>query len=182
MTPQLLPSWQRLPPYLLADPTTRAISEALLAAALSAADARENALRQLSAATATWGITRCETLLGLVPSEGLTLADRRSQVMARLRGNGTTSEATLQTIADAWRNGEISVSFDAETGTIVLTFCGQIGVPDDVEALQTAIRDAAPAHLLIRYDYRFLLISEVSAMTLAQIGSTTLNNFAGGTT
>ena len=180
MTMTDLPASQRLPEYLLADPTTRAVSETLLNAALAAENAREDVMQQISAATATWGIDLWEAMVGIVPSGTGTLEDRRSAVMARLRGAGTVTGETLQAIADSWRNGEATVSFDDEHSEIVLTFNGQLGVPEDIGPLQAAMRAAAPAHLEIRYDYRYLLIRDVTAQTLAQIGRTQLKQSAGG--
>ena len=84
----------------------------------------------------------------------------------------------IQRVCDSWRNGEISVGF-AE-GVIVLTFVGAYGVPeaDALAALQDAIEHTIPCHLAVNYLYRYLLVREVGGMTLDELQTRPVHDFA----
>lgn len=98
---------------------------------------------------------------------------------ARYRSSGKVSIETIQAVADAWRNGEVDVDFAG--GRIQVTFVGDYGVPEDLQALQEAIGRTIPAHLPIDYFFRYLLIREIHQVkTLTQMQQLTLKQFAGG--
>lgn len=108
-----------------------------------------------------------------------TLESRRSVLAARYRSSGKVSIETIQAVADAWRNGEVDVDFAG--GRIQVTFVGDYGVPEDLQALQEAIGRTIPAHLPIDYFFRYLLIREIHQVkTLTQMQQLTLKQFAGG--
>lgn len=80
-----------------------------------------------------------------------SIEDRRSQIEARWKTAGKCDLELLQTIANSWRNGEISVLF-IDAG-IVINFISLIGIPYDIENLKLAIETAKPAHLSITYKF-----------------------------
>lgn len=84
----------------------------------------------------------------------------------------------IQRVCDSWKNGEISVGFAA--GVIVLTFVGAYGVPEAaaLAALQDAIEHTIPCHLATEYLYRYLLVREVGAMTVAELEERPIHDFA----
>lgn len=119
-----------------------------------------------------------ERLCGITPAPGQTVQDRKSAVAARWRSGGPVTLRQIQAVADAWRNGEVNVSFT--DGTILLRFVGEYGVPDDMDGLTDALDRLKPAHLPIRYALRYLLVRDVAAMTVADMAAQPLNKFAGG--
>lgn len=121
-------------------------------------------------------ITQWEKYLGITPSD--TLEKRRSAVTARFRGCGKHGLALIQSVCDAWKNGEVEASFT--DGKIRIQFTSILGIPDDLTGLKSAIDDIKPAHLAYEFIILYLLISNVSAMTLSEMEETTLNKFAGG--
>ena len=133
---------------------------------------------QLCPASMTWLLETEERIAGIVPGRDATLEDRRSALMARWRGAGKCTVSMIQSVCDSWRNGEIAVSFTG--GEIRLTFNGALGVPEAgaLAALKEQIEAVVPAHLLVAYLYRYLLVREVAAMTLDGLQGHTINEFA----
>ncbi|MGM1023559.1 MAG: putative phage tail protein [Bacillota bacterium] len=58
--------------------------------------------------------------------------------------------------------------------TIMITFTGTMGIPDQLSALQAEIRKLIPAHLSLNYQFRFYLYSQLNAsgMTYADLSAT----------
>ena len=119
-----------------------------------------------------------ERLCGITPAPGQTVQDRKSAVAARWRSGGPVTLRQIQAVADAWRGGEVNVSFT--DGVIHLQFVGEYGVPDDMDGLMDAIERMKPAHLPVRYALRYLLVRDAMAMTVADMAAQPLNKFAGG--
>ena len=118
-----------------------------------------------------------ERRMGITPRASQTLADRRAAIEAKWKSNGKISLAALQAVADAWRNGETEISFP--NGRIRVQFVGAFGVPEDMDSLKAAIRQAAPAHLPVDYVLKYLLIRDIhEKMTVSELETQLLSNFA----
>lgn len=132
--------------------------------------------QQLFPGSMTWALAIEERDAGLA-STG-TLEERRTALIARWRGSGKCDVDLIQRVCDSWKNGEISVGF-AE-GVILLTFVGAYGVPEAaaLAALQDAIEHTIPCHLATEYLYRYLLVREVGAMTVAELQAHPIHDFA----
>ena len=132
--------------------------------------------QQLFPGSMTWALAIEERDAGLA-STG-TLEERRTALIARWRAAGKCDVDLIQRVCDSWKNGEISVDF--AKGVIVLTFVGAYGVPEAAElaALQDAVDRTIPCHLAASYLYRYLLVREVGAMTVAELQGRPIHDFA----
>ena len=132
--------------------------------------------QQLVPGSMTWTLAIEERDAGLA-STG-TLEERRTALIARWRGAGKCDVERIQSVCDSWRNGEISVGF-AE-GVIVLTFVGAYGIPAPAElaSLQEAVDRTIPCHLAVQFLWRWLLVREVSAMTIDELQMHRIGDFA----
>lgn len=120
-----------------------------------------------------------EKILGLPTDSSQSLEDRRAAIQAAWNIAQKPTVEALQAVCDAWESGGIIVEY--EPGTVHLHFIGAVGVPANLDALKRAIGATVPAHLIVDYDFRYLLIREVhQVMTLAEMNETPLNHFAGG--
>lgn len=120
-----------------------------------------------------------ERLLGLTHDETASLADRRAAIQAAWGGGSKPSLSSLQAICDSWQAGGVIASY--EPGTLHLSFQGAAGIPANIETLQRVIAQAIPAQIAVNYIYHYLLIKEVhEVMTLTELESTPLSNFAAG--
>lgn len=119
-----------------------------------------------------------EKLLGIVPDDSKPLEDRRAEIQAAWQAAQKPSLASIQAICDNWKNGGIIASY--APGVITLKFLGEPGIPDNIDGLKAALERTVPAHLVLDYFYRTLLIREVhNVMTLSELAETPLNKFDG---
>lgn len=132
--------------------------------------------QQLFPNSMTWALAIEERDAGLA-STG-TLEKRRTALIARWRGSGKCDVDLIQRVCDSWKNGEISVGF--AKGVILLTFVGAYGIPAPAElaALQEAVDRTIPCHLAVQFLWRWLLVREVSAMTVDELQSHPISDFA----
>lgn len=153
---------------------------AALCGTLSAQDTRaESAAAQISFDTVSWNLETEERIAGITPAAGATDEERRSTLKAKWRSGGKVSIEQIQAVADAWRNGEVAVSFPS--GRIHVQFVGAFGVPTNMDGLKAAIALVIPAHLPVDYALRYLLIRDIhGAKTLTEMERLTLDKFAGG--
>ena len=124
----------------------------------------------------TWVMDTEEHIAGITAAG--TIEERRTALIARWRGAGKCDVDLIQRVCDSWRNGEIEVGFAA--GVIVLTFVGAYGVPEAgaLAVLKDAIEHTIPCHLATEYLYRYLLVREVGAMTVAELQAHPMRDFA----
>jgi hypothetical protein len=120
-------------------------------------------------------LERYELEAGL-SSKGLDEEARRSALEAKWKSSGKTDVEMLQAIARSWKNGNIDVDF--VDNKIQITFCDELGLPKDRGSLEAALDEVKPAHLPISYDVRYLMISDVEGMSLAELETHTLSHFA----
>lgn len=152
----------------------------LLAAIQSLDDTQRVAMldtaAQLYPDSMTW-LLETEERAANLPSIG-TLEERRTALIARWRGSGKCDVDLIQRVCDSWKNGEISVGF--AKGVIVLTFVGAYGIPAPAElaALQEAVDRTIPCHLAVQFLWRWLLVREVSAMTIDELQMHRIGDFA----
>ncbi|HJC13290.1 MAG TPA: YmfQ family protein [Candidatus Agathobaculum intestinigallinarum] len=142
------------------------------------ADADETA-QQMFLDSMTWALAIEERIAGITPAAGEGVEERRSVLQAKWRSaTGKCDVDLIQRVCDSWQNGEVDVDF--VDGEIVLRFVGAYGVPDAdaLAALQSAVQEVIPAHLAVKYLYRYLLVREVSAMTVSELQTHTIDEFA----
>lgn len=142
------------------------------------ADADETA-QQMFLDSMTWALAIEERIAGITPAAGAGVEERRSVLQAKWRSaTGKCDVDLIQRVCDSWKNGEVDVDF--ADGEIVLKFVGAYGVPDAdaLAALKAAVQEVIPAHLAVKYLYRYLLVREVSAMTVSELQTHTIDEFA----
>jgi hypothetical protein len=61
-----------------------------------------------------------------------------------------------------------------------IKFIDEFGIPDNLEDIKNSLEEIKPSHLDILYQFRYLLVNDVSVMTINEINSKKLSNFAGG--
>ncbi len=109
------------------------------------------------------GLTVYEKELGITTRKNVSIADRRSNIEAKLKMGGISNLKLIQMIADSWYNGAVEVEFIE--GKISVKFVSIYGIPTDIEGLQDAIGQIKPAHLAIYYTFKYRVWSEAKAYT-----------------
>lgn len=134
---------------------------------------RHDFLLQLDPMTATWGLTYWEKALGLKNGTEKQIEFRRSRVVAKLRGRGTTTVALIQEVAESFSNGEVDVAEVAEEDRLEIRFIGGIGIPPNLDDLKETLNEIIPAHLAWDFVIAFRLHSEVAAYTHGELAAFT---------
>lgn len=149
------------------------------------AAAMADVVAQAFVPTATWGLDLWERKLGIKTDYRLSIEERRSTIMAKLRGIGTVTVALVRAVAESYANGQVAV-MDSPYGytydlfrhvegpppyTVIIRFVDQFGIPPATEALKRALREIIPAHLAIEYEYLYLYwdILDAQALTWDQL-------------
>lgn len=86
------------------------------------------------------------------------LQTRRGNVLARFRGNGTTTKDYLKNIIEGFYEGEsINITEDFEDSIIVLDFETMKELPENYSELQRSINELLPSHFGYGYKFSFAL-------------------------
>lgn len=108
---------------------------------------------QFFLSTATWGLSFWEWILGIETESGKEAALRRSVIMAKLRGSGTTTVAMLQNVSESFVNGETEIVEHNDAYYFDVVMLSVIGIPPNMEDMKHVIEEIKPAHL----DYQIVL-------------------------
>ena len=118
-------------------------------------------LQQLFVATSTWGLALWEKQYGLETDTSKSDTDRRSRIMSKMRGKGTTTAEMIQNLVGSFVNGNVTILESPETNFFVIKF-GDIGIPPLLNDLSAAIDEIKPAHLYYTYDIRYVTHKELA--------------------
>lgn len=152
-------------PSCYGGPEIRAIQGALDVQAEKLLAARDGLMEQLNVETATWGLSTWEKALGLRTDVSKDLEYRRSRIKSKLRGQGTTTVAMIQNVAESFSNGQVDVLEHPAEYRFDIKFTGTIGIPPNMEDLTAAIEEIKPAHLAYDYIIIFRTWEMVAGMT-----------------
>ena len=108
---------------------------------------------QLFIDTATWGLAFWEEEYGIVPNSNSTYEERRENIKARKRGQGTCTKALIKNVAEAFSGGECNVLENTAPYTFTIQFVGVKGIPKNMQGLKDVLNTIKPAHLL--YDFKY---------------------------
>lgn len=126
-------------------------------------DMIQDLIDQLYVDTATWGLVFWEKDRGLEYNPTLSYDERRSRIKAKIRGVGKVDRKLITTIAAAYSNGEVAVTFD---GRININFIGTRGVPSAMVELMKQLEEITPSGLPIVYIFTYLIWNELDARNL----------------
>ena len=145
-------------------------------------EAVRDLLAQANINSATWGLSDYEARYGLpIEPEGRNDEERRSTIRAKRRAVGIVDEATIENICVGYVNGEVKCTSNPGTLTITVEFLGEMGIPTNIDDLFAVLRPIVAAYTGIEWKFRYLLIRDIhEVMTLAEMESTKLSNFAMG--
>lgn len=101
-------------------------------------------------------IARKEAWFGVASDDSKRLSDRVAVLVAKHRGQGTTTEAFLRNVALSFEYGDIFVDDTTADYTVVITFNDVMGVPANLDDFYAAIGEVMPAHLAVNFVFRYL--------------------------
>ena len=166
-----------LPRQYRGDPTVKTLADAICGVLAALETEAASVPPQISLDAVTWNLETEERLVGITPAPGATPEERRTALKSKWRSGGKLTIEQVQAVCDAWKNGEVVVSFPG--GKIRLQFVGAYGVPVDLDALKAAVRLVIPAHLAAEYAIKYLLIRDIhEVMAISTLETQPLGIFA----
>lgn len=142
---------------------------------------QSNSERELFIDTATEALKIHARDLNISIGSALTLSQQRELITAYFRAAfEQTTDETIKNVAASFTGGLVEIKPTTKDGVFEIKFIDTLGVPDNVEGLKNALEVIIPAHLEFVLAYSYLLIRDVSKMTLTEIEGITLDKFAGG--
>lgn len=119
--------------------------------------------------------------LGISIGSGLTLAEQRELITAYYRATfEQTNDETIKSVASSFSGGKVELNPTNKDGVFEIKFVDVLGIPSNMEGLKSALNVIIPAHLELVYKFSYLLIRDVDQMTLNDLETIPLNQFAGG--
>lgn len=152
---------------------TRTIQEAIQPEMTKLQEARDDLLLQLNPYTATWGLKLWEAGLGLATDESKPLDYRRTRVVSKVRGNGTTTVALIKSVSESFSYGKVAVVEYYSDCKVEIRFVGTIGMPPNMDDLEDALNDIMPAHLTWDFVIYYRTHGQVGAYTHGQLAAFT---------
>lgn len=115
--------------------------------------------------TATWGLLRWEEVFGVATNMSLSYEQRREIIMAKIRGQGTTTVEMIKGVAEAFSGGEVEVIEDNPNYHFIVRFIGIYGIPRNMQAFITMLEEIKPAHLWYTFDYKYVKWNDLKPKT-----------------
>ena len=122
-------------------------------------------MAQCFIATATWGLLRWEEVFGIATNMSLSYEQRREIIMAKIRGQGTTTAEMIKGVAEAFSGGEVEVIEDNPNYHFIVRFVGIYGIPRNMQAFITMLEEIKPAHLWYTFDYKYIKWNDLKPRT-----------------
>ena len=117
---------------------------------------KQDLLLQLNVATSTWGLELWEKALGLSTDVSKPLDYRRTRIMSKLRGAGTTTKTMIENVAEAFSNGDVEITEYNDESRFEVKFVGTLGIPPNMSDLIAAIEEIKQAHLAYAFIYTYM--------------------------
>lgn len=100
-------------------------------------------------------INRREAEFGVVSDPSKPIEQRRAVLVAKLRGQGTTTPEFIRSVAASYQYGEVSVDETSAPYTVQIIFESVIGIPPNMDDFVKTIEEVKPAHLVFEYIYKY---------------------------
>ena len=135
---------------------------------------------QMNVETATWGLVTWETALGIPTDATKPNEYRRTRIMSKLRGQGATTKAMIENVAESFSNGDVAIIEYNSESRFEVKFVGTLGIPPNMDDLKAAIDEIKPAHLAYSFVYVYRTWDMVSTYTWNQLAARTWDELREG--
>lgn len=127
--------------------------------------ALEDMVSQCFIMTATWGIDRWEELFGIAVNQAVSYEQRREVLVAKMRGQGTTTVQMIKDVAAAFSGGEVEVTEDNPNHRFVVSFVSTKGIPENMQGFISMLEEIKPAHLAYEFKYWLTIWDELKKIS-----------------
>lgn len=125
--------------------------------------------------TATWGLSLWEEFVGINTDISKSIEERRASILAKFRGQGTTTRKVIEEIAQAYADNIRVTEHNKESCFTVDLESIDKGFPYSLNSLYNIIEEIQPAHLEAIYSLISTTNSKLNlATTLLSAETTTI--------
>lgn len=118
-------------------------------------------------------INEWEKFVGIKVDVTKPLEFRKNNVIARIRGKGTTTKELIKNVSESYANAEVDVIENNNLYSFLVKFIGVKGIPENLDDLKKAIEEIKPAHLSVNYAFTYNSWSMVNHMSWREVESIT---------
>lgn len=117
---------------------------------------------------------------GVMSTGAGNLEERRSVILAKMRGQGTCTQEMVKNMAMAFSGGEVEISEHPESSSIDVKFVGTLGIPPNMEDFKQAIEKVIPAHITYVLVYTYATWGMAENYTWEGLNNYTWEQFRNG--
>lgn len=132
--------------------------------------AMEDVICQCFIMTATWGLERWEQVFGIAANPSLPDEQRREVLVAKMRGQGTTTVQMVKDVAAAFSGGDVDVVEDNRHHLFTVRFTSTRGIPQNMQGFIAMLEEIKPAHLAYKFEYWLTVWDELKPYTWNRLG------------
>ena len=147
---------------------TKPIQDSFAVEANSINDEVDNTLNQFFVDSATYGLDKWESMLG-ISKNNFEIDTRRENIKAKMRSRGTTTVSVIKNICEAYSNGIVEIIVNHSDYSFVIDFVGTIGIPKAFAELDKTIEEINPAQLAHSYKFNYNNHRDLSKYTHEQL-------------
>lgn len=125
----------------------------------------ETAEYELFAKTADRWLPLWETAYGLPVDPQKPLSFRRSRLMSKLRGAGTTTAEMIRSVVSSYSNSACTVEEIPGEYRFEIRFTDVVGIPPNMEDVKATIEEIKPAHLAYGFVYLWHIWGDYASQT-----------------
>ncbi|RXM71997.1 XkdT-like protein [Clostridium tetani] len=128
-------------------------------------------VKQCFVSTATWGLDYWEELLNINIDKSKSTQERRSNILAKLRGQGTTTIEVIRDIAKAYAD-KVEIREDNPNYAFYINLESYKGYPFNLDSLYSNIEEIKPAHLECKYKLKSTTKDKIKFASIIRIAET----------
>lgn len=160
-----------LPPFYFNSEEVKNIQDSIQKEDIAVKEAIKDVLNQLFVNTSTWGLNYWEKLLGIESNNYKSVEERRSSVLAKLRGQGTTTVEVIKEIAQSYAD-KAEVTENNSNYSFIIGLESYKGFPFILNSLYNIIEEIKPAHLECKYKLTSTTKDKIRFATLTRCAET----------
>ena len=134
---------------------------------------------ELFAKTADKWLPLWEAAYGIPSDPAKPVAERRSRLMSKVRGAGTTTAEMIRQVVASFANSDCEVIEHNEDYRFDVQFVGTIGIPPNMDDVKAAIEEIKPAHLAYQFLYLFRTWGNFANQTWESLAANTWGGLKG---
>ncbi|AJA42603.1 hypothetical protein phiCT453B_51 (endogenous virus) [Clostridium phage phiCT453B] len=131
----------------------------------------EDIKKQCFICTATWGLVLWEEFLNITTDTSKSIRERRSNILARIRGQGTTTVEVIRDIAKAYAD-KVEVIEDNPNYAFYINLESYNGYPFNLDSLYSNIEEIKPAHLECKYKLKSTTKDKIKFASITRCAET----------